>query len=67
MLHENGKLKTYTSTSLTPLQGRIFTSDFKRDFHSSVQLAARGWLSQVRGNAPSFANGHGRIQRRGSC
>jgi hypothetical protein len=56
VLHENGKLKTYTSTSLTPLQGRIFTGDFRRDFHRSVQLAARGLLSQVGGSVPSRAN-----------
>ena len=58
VLLENGKLKTYTSTSLTRLQGRIFTSDFKRDFHRSVQLAARGLLSQVGGSVPPLTNGH---------
>jgi hypothetical protein len=42
VIDESGGEKTYTSTSLTPHQQRIFTDRFRTDFRRSVRRAATG-------------------------
>jgi hypothetical protein len=37
VLDENGDEKTYTSTSLTPHQQRIFTEKFRNDFRKIIK------------------------------
>lgn len=46
VLDENGEEKTYTSTSLTPYQRRIFSERFKLDFRRYVHRAAQGSYPQ---------------------
>lgn len=39
VVDEHGRLKTYTSTSLTPYQRMIFNSVFRSEFYDTVQMA----------------------------